>query len=172
MTVENSLTAERLRELLHYDPAIGVFKRILELSRRRRDKVGSLTWNKYLLICVDGKQYRAHRLAWLYMTGSWPTSDIDHKNRIKTDNRWTNLRQATRKQNMENTGLQKNNKSGICGVYWDTNRERWHAMIQHNKRMIHIGRFVAFEDAVKARKDAENLYFTHHLKEPTTQNQI
>ncbi len=112
------LTQERLLELIHYNPETGLFSR---LGGRRSDRVGKVAGSPqgqgYLLIFVDGRRYRAHRLAWFYMTGEWPADGIDHVNNIKTDNRFANLRLATRAQNEMNKPPSRSNTSGVKGVY-------------------------------------------------------
>jgi HNH endonuclease len=111
------LTADRLRELLHHDPEMGKF-----IRRVRRGPVptGALAGHRrrdgYLDIKVDGRLYLAHRLAFLYMTGHWPKYEADHCNLDKADNRWLNLREATRDQNNQNAGVRKNNWTGCKGV--------------------------------------------------------
>ena len=103
------LTAERLRELLHYDPETGVFTWKIRTSNRV--KVGSIAGvidpNGYIRIRLDGRLHQAHRLAWLYMAGQWPAIHIDHINGEKAYNRWCNLREATHAQNMQNYELFK-----------------------------------------------------------------
>lgn len=113
------LTAERLRELLHYEPETGIFTWLV--SNGKRAKVGAIagttTSDGYVAIGIGRAQYQAHRLAWLYMTGEWPPHMIDHENTIRTANWWKNLRLATNAQNMQN--LRKalpNNKCGMLGV--------------------------------------------------------
>ncbi|SRR6266446_2339189 len=87
------LTQERLKELLHYDPETGVFSWILKRPAYGGNKKRG---HEYVLINdVDGRDYRAARLAHLYMTGEWPKHKMDHINRIKDDNRWENLRDVT-----------------------------------------------------------------------------
>ena len=105
----------------------------------------------YVRINVDGTKCRAHRLAYLYMTGEWPPKLMDHINRVKSDNRWANLRPVTEKLNFYNTSDYRNNKSGAKGVSWYKNCNKWVAKIGKNYRQ----RFTRFEDAVKARKTWE-----------------
>lgn len=93
------LTQAKLKSLINYNPVTG------EFSRAGYAKCGTLTYQGYLAIQVAGKRYYAHRLAWFYMTGKWPEDEIDHKNRIRNDNRWENLREADRY-------LQSTNRSG------------------------------------------------------------
>jgi HNH endonuclease len=92
------ITAERLRELLHYDPPTGIFRWLVRPSNCVQ--VGAIAGgvnrgHGYLVITLDGRHYLAQRLAHLYMTGSWPQSEIIHLNLDHIDNRWVNLREAT-----------------------------------------------------------------------------
>lgn len=97
------LIASRLRELLNYEPATGRFTRIVAQSNRSRvgDPVGSINKSDgFLYACVDGKCYALHRLAYLYMVGQWPPDQITHINDVRSDNRWENLRQTTKQENL------------------------------------------------------------------------
>lgn len=109
------LTQNRLKELFSYDPVSGIFTRNIYV-RGQGNKAGTITAKGYLSIGIDGKHYLAHRLAFLYMTGKWPKEHVDHKNEIKLDNSWNNLRDCTRSENFKNTGPRKNNKLGVKGV--------------------------------------------------------
>ena len=155
------LTAEYLRSILHYDRATGIFTRKVSTSNRVRagDVAGSLDGHGYLQIRVLSRKYLAHRLAWLYIHGSWPKDQLDHTNRIRTDNRIANLREVTNKQNMQNAGKQSNNTSGHPGVCWYKRDSKWRAQIAHNQKHIHLGCFATIEDAISARKAAEKLYW-------------
>lgn len=96
------LTAERLRELVHYEPSTGVFTRLVRLSNRA--KLGpaamALGTDGYLYLTVNGKRQAAHRLAWLYMTGEQPAHQVTHINDDRQDNRWSNLRHVTKAENL------------------------------------------------------------------------
>lgn len=156
------LTAARLRELLSYDPESGVFTwRATRGALKAGATAGSVTDKGYISIYISGRNYRAHRLAWLYMKAVEPADEIDHRDRNKTNNRFSNLREATNKQNHENMGLQRNNTSGIRGVYWYKPSGKWMAMIQHNSRQIFLGYFDDIVQAATARRAAERQYFTH-----------
>jgi HNH endonuclease len=92
------LTANRLRKLLNYDPATGVFR--WRVGRQHRVNVGDVAGcivrpKGHRMIGVDGKRYLANRLAWLYMTGKWPKLEINYLNRNASDTRWANLREMT-----------------------------------------------------------------------------
>lgn len=114
------LTAERLREALSYDPLTGLFTwRIRASSRAMIGQVaGTLHRYGYIQIKLDGVVYRAARLAWLYMTGAWPSGVVDHRDRARANNRWQNLRDVTVGVNNENVGLtsHKNLSTGLLGV--------------------------------------------------------
>ena len=155
-------TAEYLRSVLHYDPESGIFTWKVRTSNRV--KVGSVAGSQsgkgYLDISVCSRTHRAHRLAWLYVHGVWPEDQIDHINRIRTDNRISNLRDVTQKQNLQNAGKHSRNTSGHTGVIWDKHRSKWQARIAHNCKDIHLGSFASLEEAVAARKAAEKLYWS------------
>jgi hypothetical protein len=155
------LTAERLRAVLRYEPETGVFT---WRHARRGVVAGSIAGclskeSGYVLICIDGCLYRAHRLAWLYVKRQWPPRLLDHRDRDRANNRWTNIRMADDKQNSENTSLRSDNESGIRGVAW--NRGRWRARIFSGGREIHLGRFDDLLSAAGARLAAERKHFTH-----------
>lgn len=111
------LTQERLKYLLTYNPDTGDF--IWNMSRswlaKKGDKAGFLNYG-YKYIRVDKLIMACHRLAFLYVEGKMPPNDVDHINGIKDDNRWLNLRKATKSQNLCNRGIPINNSTGFKGV--------------------------------------------------------
>ncbi len=141
------LTAKRLRELLSYDPLTGIFTRLVATSRRIRvgDTAGCKNPNGYIEFSVENKLYKAHRLAWLYATGEWPTHEIDHRNGIRDDNRLCNLRAATKSENLQNVTQDSGNKAGVVGV--SPHKGRWKVRIQHNKQGHYLGLFSTTEEA-------------------------
>lgn len=159
-----SLTLERLKARLIYNPETGIFVWTETFSGTCRQgwpagRMGTGKSANYLRITVDGREYRAHRLAWLWMTGEWPISQIDHINGRGDDNRWSNLRSATQSQNKANSPVYRNSKSGIKGISWNASSRKWNASIQVNKKLIHLGRFADINDAAKAYKLAAEKYF-------------
>ena len=156
-TPTNELTAEYLRSVLHYEPATGIFTRKVRTSPRVKvgDVAGSQGGGGYLDISVCSRTYKAHRLAWLYMRGVWPADQIDHVNRVRTDNRISNLREVSHKQNQQNASKRSDNKSGHPGVIWNKQHSKWQAKIAHNCKDIHLGYFASLEEAVSARKAGE-----------------
>lgn len=153
------LTADLLRQLVDYDATTGVFRwRVTKNNRLRPgDQAGSVRPNGYVNLGVAGKLYLAHRLAWLYVHGKWPDSELDHVNRIRSDNRIANLREATRALNCQNSLQSGRNTSGHKGVYFCLRRVKWCARIYRNGRSRHLGYFALIEDAVSARLAAETL---------------
>ena len=108
-----------------------------------------------------GKPYLAHRVAFLVMTGDWPSGHVDHINGNRADNRWENLRQVTRFENQKNQKLYKNNKSGVMGVYFQRASEKWVARISLEGTEKYLGVFSDFEEAVAVRRAAEIKYEYH-----------
>ena len=160
-TPTNELTAEYLRSILHYDPATGIFTRKVRTSNSVKvgDVAGCPEGGGYLQIKLQSRKYKAHRLAWLYVYGSWPKDQLDHINRNRSDNRISNLREATNKQNNQNRSKSSNNTSGHPGVSWHKRDSKWQATIKHNQKQTHLGYFSTLEEAISARKAAEKLYW-------------
>ena len=150
------ITQSELKKLLHYDPQTGIFKWIGKTyhTMKMRNIAGNVNLSGYVIIKIKGKAHKAHRLAWLYVYGVWP-SRIDHINREKSDNRIHNLRIATASENSRNTKLSCRNKSGIKGVMWNRHRQKWYAKIIIKGNVYNLGAFSSFDDAVFARKKAE-----------------
>lgn len=103
---------------------------------------------------IDGRNYKAHRVAWLLMTGAWPTKEIDHRDHDGLNNRWVNLREATSSQNKMNQRKGTLSLSGIRGVFLDKRDGRWFARVTVNGRHHHLGRFSSKEQAAIAYADA------------------
>ena len=150
------LTAERLREVLSYDPATGEF---VWTERAYHavvaEKAGGRNRKGYIQICIDLRRYYAHRLAWLYVHGRWPAEQIDHINGVKDDNRIANLREATNAENQQNRRITRKNTSDHVGVSWHKKTQQWRAQISVNGRPKHLGCFDDIDDADKAYADAK-----------------
>lgn len=144
---------------LHYDPGTGEF---VWSVRRGSCPAGSLAGvidsKGYLQIQYNGVLYLAHRLAWFRMTGKWPSFPIDHINRVKTDNRIKNLRPSTHKENCQNVGVTKRNKSGIRGVDFHVKSRKWRATIRVDGKQKHLGMFDTLVGAALARWLAEEAH--------------
>jgi len=159
--MKNDLTQEKLRELLHYDPLTGVFTRRVALSNRV--KIGEVAGcdrpDGYLIFNVLGKLCLAHRLAWLYVYGTWPREELDHKNGDRKDNRIDTLREATHTENVRNSKVHWNNTSGFKGVSWSKEKRKWYARIMFNRMVIRLGYFRTAEAASEAYETAAEKYF-------------
>lgn len=145
------LTQDFLKSILFYDPESGEFTWIAKLGYKT--KIGSIagtTHQKnepYVSIRINGKAYRAHRLAWFYMTGEWPKKFIDHKNGMVNDNRWQNIRQANESQNNCNRRNNIHNTSGHRNVIWIKKDKTWEVVITVKGKKQRFGRFKNLDDA-------------------------
>lgn len=166
------ISHERLLELLKYDPSSGEWTwRVNRLSYRGKAKAGAragwLDRHGRWRIGVDGRDFLSAPLAFFYMTGEWTAHDVDHKNGDKADDRWENLRPATRSQNNYNKGIQANNSTGIKGVsHWRAKwgRQKYQAYINVDGKRIPLGLFYTLEDAAAARKVAEIKYHGEYAR--------
>jgi len=163
MAATNQLDIDLLRSMLHYDPETGIFTWRSKPSKQIKigDVAGCLGDHGYILIRLRGVLYRAHRLAWFYVYGEWPTEEVDHINGKPSDNRLCNLREATRKQNMENRGLNANNSTGFRGVTFTKRLNKFKATLRNHWKTHNLGHFETAEEAaaVVSAKRAE--LFTH-----------
>ena len=157
------LTVERLKEVLHYDPETGIWTWLKLTSTRSRIQIGSKAGcldkdEGYIKIWIDNKGYKAHRLAWFYMTGEWPECEIDHKNTIRHDNRWDNLRKSSHGQNQHNRSRNRNNTSGYKGINFNKAANKWMVRVMLNKKSIYLGIYDTMEEAIKIRQLAIEKY--------------
>ena len=158
MKKRRRITRARLRALLDYNSKTGEFrwrKRVRQATQPG-DMAGSLV-HGYRRIMIDGRSYPAHQLAWLYKKGGWCSQLIDHRDLDPSNNRWTNLRRATRSQNNANTRTLRNNSCGLKGVSPD--QGRWRATIRKNGRTYHLGKFATPQAAHAAYAKAARKLF-------------
>lgn len=150
---ESILTADRLREMLHYDPEAGAFTWKVNRGRNAKlgQRAGTVNDRGYRVINVCGRLHREHRLAFLYMTGAFPDGNVDHRNGRKTDNRWSELRAGSQGFNLQN---QRSGHAGsasrFLGVSWHKKAGKWRADICVNKKQKYLGLFDREEDAAAA----------------------
>ena len=149
-----------LKSILRYEPETGLF---WWLQKRNGVSLslpaGTKQARGYIVIKIDGKTYRANRLAWFYMTGEWPVYEVDHKNKIFDDNRWENLRDLTRSENMANSPVQVRSKTGVKGVTIHTTSGKYVANIRVNYKLIYLGIFTTMEEAALAYERASIQHF-------------
>ena len=144
-----------------YDPSTGICRWKERNINCKNDKtwntrfsgkvIGSKDKKGYIVTKINGKTYRLHRLIWLYMTGEWPDNEIDHKNRIRHDNTWDNLRDVTTRINSLNKGIISTNKTGVVGVYFNKKMNKYVSQIKHMGKNYHIGCFNSLTKAELAR---------------------
>jgi len=141
------ITRDHLKEILDYDEETGTFSwRIDRGTMAKKGDIAGSKWTnnktgmKYIYIYIEQKNYRAHRLAWLYVYGTIP-SFIDHVNGDGWDNSISNLREATKSQNACNRGKTKRNTSGYKGVFLKKNTGKWYAQIHVERKLFHKGGF-------------------------------
>lgn len=166
---------EFLRACLSYDSETGHFHWRARPENHFETQRAARTWNsRYantragtvgpdgrVSIHISRRLLKAHRLAWLFETGTWPDQQIDHINGNPADNRIDNLRQATNTQNQYNRGANKNNTSGYKGVCWDKPRGKWRAQIVLNRKSVFLGHYETAEAAGEAyRRAAEKAHGT------------
>lgn len=148
---EGLIDVKDIYSYLDYDLKTGIFVwKVKTKTSNLGDVAGNANWRGYVSIWIAGKQYYAHRLAWAFCNGSWPIGDIDHINEDKSDNRISNLRVASRSENMFNRSCNKNNTSGMKGVVFCKATNRWRAQMMVNKKSVNIGRFKTKEAAANA----------------------
>lgn len=162
------LQANELPDLFLYDPLTGevVWKKRFS-NRIKADLRLGKNSKGYVSVYVKGRNYAAHRIAWAMHYGAFPDGPLDHINGDRADNRICNLRVVTTSENQKNTRLDRRNKSGVSGVRFRSDRQLWEASIRSDRKLIHLGRFRNFDDAVSIRRKAEVEYGFHanHGKE-------
>lgn len=147
-----------LKSVLHYEPETGVFT---WLARRGQNSAGSEAGSAhsqgYVTVKYQGRHYYAHRLAWLYVTGYWPENQIDHRNRIKSDNRFDNLRDVTPSINQLNhIRAQAGNRSGFRGVTQIASGFKANIKLKPGERQLYLGTFRTGAEAHQAYLTAKN----------------
>jgi len=144
------LSVDELRAKYSYDPETGVFIKKALTKYQKEWVAGCKDPSGYVRICINGRIYLAHRLAWYYMTGFQPINLIDHINGNKQDNRFVNLREADYSQNMMNSRLASNNRSGCKGVSWLSRKKAWRAEGKIDGKRVFLGQFKNLSDAISA----------------------
>lgn len=156
------ITQSELKEVLHYNPETGIFTWLKSRGTKKKGSTaGSVDHNGYVVLGVNGRQYKAHQLAILHCLGEMPDYDTDHVNGIKTDNRIKNLRSVSHKENTRNAKTRHDNGSGFPGVMWRGDARKWRVRIKGGSKRVNIGHYDKLSDAVKARLDAELKYGYH-----------
>ena len=158
------ISHSRLLELLHYDPLTGIFTWKVSRSKGKKEtQAGMLRKSGYRHVGIDKKQYYAHRLAWFYIHGVWPSKKIDHIDTIKDHNWISNLQDITNTQNLQRVNTpNKNSTTGYLGVSWHKKRKKFKTQIQIDGKRKHIG---LFNTAIEASEAYQAAKLIHHFKE-------
>jgi hypothetical protein len=167
---DKMLTQRQLKELLHYNPKTGIFT--YYIGKHAGQRAGYVncanlrkpTPYKFRRIYIKGKHYAMARLAYLYMIGKlpdYPREQMDHINHDSLDDRWINLRCVDQIENGRNQPIPVDNKSGVTGVCWYKPYRKWMAYIGVNNKKITLGYFDDKQNAINARRIAENMYGFH-----------
>lgn len=164
---EDLLSASDVRSALDYSPAHGTFTWICRPTNRipAGSPAGCVDRRKgYVHIGIKRMKFSAHRLAWLYMTGEWPTQEIDHINGVRSDNRFGNLREVSTAVNGRNRELRKDNKTKLPGISWCSSEHKWRVQISTTNGRIRR-RFDDLNDAIAMRDRLylQNGYTVRHL---------
>jgi hypothetical protein len=161
-----TLTQEYLKSILDYDLDTGIFT--WKVSKANRTKVGDVagwSYNGYREIEINNKAYKAHRLAWLYVYGEMPKNLVDHIDGNRSNNKISNLREATYQENSENYKTPKTNKSGVKNVSWYKSLNKWVVSISIRKTKKTVGYYDDLELAELVAIEARNKYrgeFANH----------
>ena len=157
--MEGGLTQAELMRVMSYDMETGHFTRLVKSKVSSvGDVCGYVMQTGYRLIGIGGRSYTAHRLAFLYVTGEFPTEQVDHINRNRSDNRWKNIRPASNLDNSRNKKRLSRNTSGATGVSFIKANQKWRATIGVKYKEIYLGYYETFDEALIARKSAERQY--------------
>ena len=153
---------ETVSALLRYEPDTGkLYWKVSRGNVLAGTEAGVKRKRGYRKVKIMGKLYMSHRLVWLFHNGDWPTHDLDHINHIRDDNRIKNLREAPDSVNQRNASLRHDNSSGLAGVHWREEHQRWLVQITLSGKRTHLGSFVNIFDAACAKKSAENRHGFH-----------
>jgi hypothetical protein len=179
MSAEDVMPVSELRKIVRHDPETGklfwlprtadMFSNVRKMQDhwnfRYAGKEAFKTKNDtgYLEGFIFGKKYKTHRVIWAMHYGEWPKSQIDHIDGNRANNLLSNLRAVSIAENAKNRGLLKSNSSGVIGVSWHKSKNKWQANICVQNKRIALGRYENFDDAVRARKEAERVYGYHEM---------
>lgn len=162
------LTVDRLKQVLRYEPDTGNFIRLKSGNGYRAGTVAGKISDGYVVICIDKVTYMAHRLAWFYIKGVWPTDKLDHEDTRRANNIFTNLREANNFENRQNLAKAPANQSGLIGAIFIRGKNRWRSAIKVYGKKIYLGCFPSPEEAHQAYVQAKQKY---HPFSPTVRTE-
>jgi len=156
---QKRLDVNNLKNILAYHRETGTFTWLVNKPRVRVGMVAGYKDRRgYVLVKINGATVRVHRLVWFFETDHWPLDEIDHINGLTGDNRFINLREANRPQNMANAKMRADNASGRKGVHWCNRKKKWIAQIGASGKRIFLGSFTNKDDASAAYEEAAKKY--------------
>ena len=167
MAAHDVISHAELRERIRYEPETGKFFWLINHSAKAKvgQELGSWDLYGYKTVRIYKRSYKLHRLAWFYMTGEWPKGDIDHINGVRCDNKWSNLRDVSRKSNLENSLRIGSHKKSELPRGVSIARDKFSAKISHNNKPIHLGTYWTPEEAGAAYMAAKRLLHAGHVSE-------
>lgn len=153
------INAKSVRRMFKYDPETGVLTWAIRVSQAvsQGDTAGHLHASGYRRVGINRRPFLAHRIIWLWMTGHWPSMQIDHINGNKQDNRWSNLRDvppSTNSQNLRRCN-ENNRSSRLLGTTFSKKERAWVAQISVHGKRLHLGKFKDPESAHAAYVEAK-----------------
>lgn len=155
------ISHERLKQCIRYNHDDGTF---IRLNGQRAGKQVGYNKDGYICICIDDKEYMAHRLAWFYMMEEWPENDIDHWDLNRSNNTWSNLRHCTRAQNMLNTNAHKDSGTGVKNVSWRKDISKYSVRISIDGKYKCLGTFDELELATLVAEEARIKYHGQYAR--------
>ncbi len=157
MKYDTDEMADYFRSHLSYCEESGLMYWVKKPSNRVNigELAGTVNRQGYLVVTVRRQKIQGHRVAWLLHHGKWPKHQIDHVDGNRSNNRISNLRDATHVQNMQNTAMFRNNRSGCMGVRWNNKSSRWVSFIGHGGKRISLGTHTSLLEAAARRKSRE-----------------
>lgn len=174
-----TITVNDARRVLRYDESSGLLFWAVSLSNRcKAGSEAGFTHDQgrsvYRKVTILGRTYLVHRVIMLMVNGEWPPEHVDHIDGNGLNNRLSNLRLATNKENGRNQAIHKTNTSGHTGVVWHSDRQMWMAQIFADGVRHYLGYFAEIEDAIAERKSAEVRFRFHmnHGRKPTKKSEL
>ena len=148
-----NITFEELNEFIGYDESVGgsyLYWKKTKGTAKKGKIAGTLSIDGYWRIMFKRNTYLCHRVIWFINTKKWPVDELDHKNGINSDNKFSNLREASHKENLQNLGAYKNNTSGYAGVSLHKCSNKWQAQIKDSRKKHYLGLYDTKEEAYEA----------------------
>lgn len=154
-------TIEQIKAVLKYEPETGAFEWLQNIGKKTKkgQKAGGKHGLGYVQIKYKKNNYKAHRLAFAIQTGKWPIKDIDHINGQRDDNRWINLREASKRENLLNAKKPSTNKSGHKNVHFVKKANRWRVAIRALNGQLIQRNYRSIEDAINKANELRGIHY-------------